>query len=222
MRSLAIQPGPSHKTAAKPFAKFVLLASSLMVLAGCNPGDWRAQFNQRMVLQQQQGEDRDIVAQRKLIHGRLLQRKSIVDELRRAWEFPGLDHYKAQLISELTVHGTVSQVAGEYDTAVIKCLGICASGLGRIPATEAVEQLIAISSICPDQSMSRRVATGALRGARENPALSWGTRERIARSLKKDTPPLLAMPEMPPCCVSAGEPGQTRVDSLALRILAER
>ncbi|MDD5340806.1 MAG: hypothetical protein PHV13_06235 [Candidatus ainarchaeum sp.] len=213
MKQLASQPVHCHKSAAKPFAKFVLLGSSLMLLAGCNPGDWRAQFTQRMALQQQ-GEDRDIAAQRKLIGYRLRARGLIANRITRAWNAPDSAEYRAQLIRALTVHGTVSQAAGEYDTAVIKCLGIYAGGLDRLPATEAAEQLVSIASICRNPSVSMRLVNEALGDALDNPALDWGTKWRIKRVLNKEAVPLLVIPEMPPSW-------QTPLDSLALRMMAE-
>ncbi len=225
-QSAAIKPFAATKTfaATKSFAtlarKFLLAGGSLMLLAGCNPGDWHAKFNQWLAPQKQE-RDYDRMAQRGLIYGRLLGRKHIANLLTSTWRTPGLGEYRAGLVANLPRY-TVSQVAGEYDTAVIKCLGVCAGGLDRLPATEAAEQLIAIISICPESSMSMRLVKEALMDALKNPALEWGTTWRIRNSLDKETVPLLIIPDMPPCCVSPREPGQTRLDSLALRMMTEK
>jgi hypothetical protein len=220
MKHLTPQHTRSHKTILKPFAKFLVLGSGLM-LAGCMSKDWSRQFNDWLVPPQKHAIS-DEEGQRKLIHLRLAQRKFYANRILAAWKYAGLGSYKAQLISEMTVHGTVSPRPGEYDTTVITCLGIYARSLDSISAREASEQLISIKSICRDSSISMRMGAEALRGALDNPALGWGMKWRIARSLRKEDLPLLEIAEMPPCCTDPRQAGQTRLDSLAMRMLVER
>lgn len=238
--------GPRHRAmkpfaATKTFAKFVLLSSGLMLLAGgCNDGGWKRALRDwlpglvqdsvslrkqdQALLEREQIRDDNL--QRKLIGDRLRTRHAIEIRLAYAIRFQlsyGLTpDSAAQYVNALVVHGSISQVSGEYDTVVIKFLGGCAGVLERQPATEAVEQLIAIIGICGKNSVSARLAKAALRDALGNRAIEPITKGKIGMVLAGESVIPLRIVEMPPCCVSPQEAGQTPPDSLALRMMTER
>jgi len=217
------------KDGARPFAKFLLLGSGLMLL-GCQ--DLQTKLERWVAPPQAVGFDcaaqHDFNSQRRLISQRLTARHRITGLILKALE-SGNGYYAAAFIQQLVRHAPVSQKAGEYDTATVLVLGYCAGYPDRVPATEAVEQLMAIIGIPCDyrqESAAVRLGMAALGDALRNGSLDNITKARIASFLKapREVPlPSVAefVPQMSPCCESASQPGQTRVDSLALRMLNE-
>jgi hypothetical protein len=244
--------GPRRRTALKQFAKSALLAGGIMLACCNPPDwkaglrEWfpglvkdSVYFARQDQLLLEREDAREFGMQRRMIACRLQTRHALALRVARAAYYPlscGLTpDSAAAFVNALVAHGSVSQAAGAYDTFVINALGAYAGPLPRRPAsdyypprlphslaTEAVEQLIAITDLCAKDSVSVRLGKAALIIALENPALDTVTKWKIRIVLDGGRVVPLRLVEMPPCCQSANEPGQTPLDSLVRRMMSER